>query len=181
MSPEATMASVISRCRALRLSRAAEGGPPLLRSNRWHQHQEASSPRLPNASTTSPHRSGAAGRTCGDTAPMSASPEVGADADLVAIRVDEHRERRRSGVIDHRPACGDGRVDPRLRLLGRELQVEVPTLAGGVVVVGALEPQRGDPAIGGEDRVVDLVGRTAGEKGGPEWPRGPHESTSLGS
>lgn len=88
---------------------------------------------------------------------MSVASEGGADADPIAVRIGEHSERWRQRVIDDGPARGDGGSDPFVGHLRSKPEIEVPTLARGWVVVGALEPDARDPAGGVKDRVVSLV------------------------
>lgn len=67
-----------------------------------------------------------------------------------------------SSITD--PPAAHRSSDPLFVHLGGEPQVEMPALAGSFVVVGALEPQAGDPSRGIEDRVVDPTVRTAREQ-----------------
>ncbi len=67
-------------------------------------------------------------------------------------------------VVDDGPAGRHGRGDPFVGHVGGEPQVEMPALAGSLVVLGALEPQAWDSPGGVEDRVVYFAVRAAGEQ-----------------
>jgi hypothetical protein len=90
-----------------------------------------------------------------------------ADANPIAIRVGENGEGWCSGFVDDGPAGSHG-CNPLVGHFGCEPQIEVPALAGRVVVVGALEPHGRDPTGGVEDGVIDLVVRAARQEDRPE-------------
>jgi hypothetical protein len=95
----------------------------------------------------------------------------GGEAGAVALGVGEHPVRRGGGVVDQHTAGFDRGSDAALDHLGRDAQVEVPALAGYVVRLGGLEPDRRAPSRG----VVELeltpgLDRVVVEQGRPERP-----------
>jgi hypothetical protein len=101
-------------------------------------------------------------------APVGSAPRGRTHADPIPVGIGENRVRRRPRVVDDGPSGGHRPNDPVVGHLRSEPQVEMPALAGSVVLVGALEPQAGDPARGIEDRVVDFVVGATGEQYRPK-------------